>query len=148
MRFSKFLPKGKMKMRDSLFGYMMILTVVILTVIAFGMVMLGTFAKPSETFANAIDLQMEVFEKDITSYHEELAMRSADLSANVSMTLSYYLDSNGLDFEDLWDSPEHIANVQKLLIELLTDEILKTESSGIFIMLDATVNSNSDTGRR
>ena len=148
MRFSKFLPKGKMKMRDSLFGYMMILTVVILTVIAFGMVMLGTFAKPSETFANAIDLQMEVFEKDITSYHEELAMRSADLSANVSMTLSYYLDSNGLDFEDLGDSPEHIANVQKLLIELLTDEILKTESSGIFIMLDATVNSNSDKGGR
>ena len=63
MRFSRFLPKGKLKMRDSLFGYMMILTVVILVVIAFGMIMLGTFAKPSDTFANTLELQMEVLKR-------------------------------------------------------------------------------------
>ena len=67
MRFSRFLPKGKLKMRDSLFGYMMILTVVILVVIAFGMIILGTFAKPSDTISNTLQLQMEVFEKEITS---------------------------------------------------------------------------------
>ena len=31
-----------------------------------------------------------------------------------------------------------------MLLELLSDEILKSESSGIFIMLDTTVNSSSD----
>ena len=144
MRFSKFLPKGKLKMRDSLFGYMMILTVVILAVIAFGMIMLGTFAKPSDTISNTLELQMEVFEKEITSHHEELAMRGANLSSEASRILSHYLRTNGLDFEDLDDSPEHIAKIQRLLLELLKDEILKSESSGIFIMLDATVNSNSN----
>ncbi len=144
MRFSKFLPKGKLKMRDSLFGYMMILTVVILVVIAFGMIILGTFAKPSDTISNTLQLQMEVFEKEITSHHEELAMRSANLSSDTSRILSYYLRENGLDFEDLSDSPEHIAEIQSMLLELLTDEILKSESSGIFIMLDTTVNSSSN----
>ena len=138
MRFSRFLPKGKLKMRDSLFGYMMILTVVILVVIAFGMIMLGTFAKPSDTFANTLELQMEVFEKEITSHHEELAMRGANLSSEASSILSYYLRENGLDFEDLSDSPEYIADIQRLLLDLLKDEILKSESSGIFIMLDTT----------
>ena len=144
MRFSKFLPKGKLKMRDSLFGYMMILTVVILVVIAFGMIILGTFAKPSDTISNTLQLQMEIFEKEITSHHEELAMRSANLSSEASRILSYYLRENGLDFEDLSDSPEHIAEIQSMLLELLTDEILKSESSGIFIMLDTTVNSSSN----
>ena len=144
MRFSRFLPKGKLKMRDSLFGYMMILTVVILVVIAFGMIMLGTFAKPSDTISNTLELQMEVFEKEITSHHEELAMRGASLSSETSRILSYYLRKNGLDFEDLSDSPEHIAEIQSMLLELLTDEILKSESSGIFIMLDTTVNSSSN----
>ena len=88
-------------MRDSLFGYMMILTVVILVVIAFGMIMLGTFAKPSDTISNTLELQMEVFEKEITSHHEELAMRGANLSSEASRILSYYLRENGLDFEDL-----------------------------------------------
>lgn len=142
MRFSKFLPKGKLKMRDSLFGYMMILTVVILTVIAVGMITLGTFAKPSDTFTNTLEFQMKVFKKDITSHHEELAMRGANLSANTSRILSYYLKSGGLDFEDLTDSPEHISQIQGMLLELLSDEILKTECSGIFIMLDTTVNSD------
>ncbi|MBE6688874.1 MAG: helix-turn-helix transcriptional regulator [Ruminococcaceae bacterium] len=144
MRFSRFLSKGKLKMRDSLFVYMMILTVVILVVIAFGMIMLGTFAKPSDTFANTLKLQMEVFEKEITSHHEELAMRAANLSSEASRILSHYLRTNGLDFEDLDDSPEHIADIQRLLLDLLKDEILKSESSGIFIMLDTTVNSNSN----
>ena len=101
MRFSKFLPKGKLKMRDSLFGYMMILTVVILVVIALGMIMLGTFAKPSDTISNTLELQMGVFEKEITSHHEELAMRGASLSSETSRILSYYLRENGIDFEDL-----------------------------------------------
>ena len=144
MRFSRFLPKGKLKMRDSLFGYMMILTVVILVVIALGMIMLGTFAKPSDTISNTLELQMGVFEKEITSHHEELAMRGASLSSETSRILSYYLRENGLDFEDLSNSPEHIAGIQRMLLELLSDEILKSESSGIFIMLDTTVNSSSD----
>ena len=128
MRFSKFLPKGKLKMRDSLFGYMMILTIVILVVIAFGMIMLGTFAKPSDTISNTLELQMEVFEKEIASHHEELAMRSTSLSSETSRILSYYLRANGLVFEDLGDSPEHIAKIQKILLELLAEEILKTQS--------------------
>lgn len=143
MQLWKFLPKGKLKMRDSLFGYMMILTVVILIVIAFGMVILGNFAKPSETLTNSLELQLKVFEKDITLHHEELAMRGADLSADASKTLSHYLKTNGIDFEGLTDSPEHIASVQEVLLELLSEEIFKAECSGAFIVLDTTVNTDS-----
>ena len=144
MRFSKFLPKGKLKMRDSLFGYMMILTVVILIVISFGMVMLGTFTKPSDTFSSAIKLQMEVFEKDIKSHHDELAMRGANLSVNASKILSYHLETNNIEFDRLKNSPNHIADVQRKLLALLKNEIYRSECSGIFILLDTTINSNSD----
>ena len=144
MRFSKFLPKGKLKMRDSLFGYMMILTVVILIVISFGMVMLGTFTKPSDTFSSALKLQMEVFEKDIKSHHDELAMRGANLSINASKILSYHLETNNIEFDRLKNSPNHIADVQRKLLALLKNEIYKSECSGIFILLDTTINSNSD----
>ena len=128
MRFPIFLSKRKLKMRDSLFGYMMILTSVILIVIIFGMVVLGTFNKPSDDFSNTLELQMKVFERDILSHHEEMAVRSTSISKDASAIIKTYLDENNLSFGDIKNSDTHIANIQKELFELLCDEIFKTES--------------------
>ena len=146
MRFPMFLSKRKLKMRDSLFGYMMILTVVILVVIMFGMVILGTFTKPSDNFSNTLELQMEVFEKDILSHHEELTVRSVSISKDASAIVKAYLDKNGLSFGDIKNSGVHIAGIQKNLLSLLSDEIFKTGSSGVFVILDTTVNENTNDG--
>lgn len=136
MRFPNFKSNGKLNMRDSLFGYMMILTVVILIVIAFGLMVLGTFSEPSDVYTNMLELHMEVFEKDIVSHNEELSMRGANLSANASRIIAYYLRTNALDFSDLQNSPEHISALEKIFADMLDDEILKARSFGIFIMLD------------
>ena len=146
MRFPIFLSKRKLKMRDSLFGYMMILTSVILIVIIFGMVVLGTFNKPSDDFSNTLELQMKVFERDILSHHEEMAVRSTSISKDTSVVIRTYLEKNGLSFGDIKNSDTHIANIQKELFELLCDEIFKTESSGVFVLLDTTVNESSGGG--
>ena len=146
MRFPMFLSERKLKMRDSLFGYMMILTAVILIVIIFGMVVLGMFKKPSDEFSNTLELQMEVFERDILSHHEEVAIRSASISKDTSAIIQTFLKENKLSFADIRNSPEHIASIQTELLELLRVEIFKAGSSGVFVLLDTTVNENSNEG--
>ena len=146
MLFPMFLSKRKLKMRDSLFGYMLILTAVILIVIIFGMVILGTFKKPSEDFSNILELQMEVFEKDILFHHEEMAVRSVSISKDASAIIGKYLYENGLSFADIKNSDIHIAGIEKQLLELLRSEIFKTESSGVYVLLDTTVNEDSNDG--
>ena len=115
---------------------------VILVVIAFGMTMLGTFTKPADEFLDLIALQAEIFEREIVAHQEEMSARSKDLSSEASEVIDEYLFSKEIRFDDVENSPEHIENLQKSLLELLRYELYKSDLSGAFILLDTTVNSN------
>ncbi len=142
MYFTKFSSAKKLKMRDSLFGYMMILTIVILTVIAVGMAMLGTFTKTSKKIEESLLLQADLFEKDIENHHRELVLRSADVSSDISFVIENYLSQHGASFEDIENSPQHAHEIQHIAVEILADELHKADTSGIFMVLDSRNNEN------
>lgn len=56
--------------------------------------------------------------------------------------MSYTDCPNSISFKDLNDSPEHINGVQSAIFDTLLEELLKTDCSGAFIILNATVNSS------
>lgn len=144
MQFFFFKPSKSVKMKDSLFAYMLILTLLIIVVIGIGMLFLGTFTKPADMLSNTLNLQVEVFEKEIRVHQEELAMRGSKLSYVTSSVIDEYLKYNKLRFSDIENSPTHIKNLQNEIIGILKEEIEKAESSGIFVLLNTTVNSNAE----
>ena len=147
MRLPIFISPKKRKMRDSLFGYMMILTIVIVIVIGFGMLIMGTFTKSQDIIENTLGLQIEVFEKEISAQNEKLAIHSLSLSDGSAQIIDNYLKISGIDFEDINGSAQHISALQSALLSLAESELTKTENSGIFIVLDATVNKDVDNSQ-
>ena len=128
-------------LKRRLFGYMLLLASLLLLVVMTGLFLFGQFNSAEKNTFNALDMQMEVFEKDIETHFDSIAAAGIALSENMTDSLESYLNTMGLDFDDLNDNPESILQLQNILIDPLVQQLMREDCSGVFLMLDATVNT-------
>lgn len=136
------IKKKKTPMRRRLFLYMLALAVILLIFLAVGLFFLGHFSTTKATVSDDLSFQLDVYERQIDEQYEDLAMMGIALSRDTTEHIERYLSANNISFQDLNDSPEHINGVQSTIFDTLHEELLKTDCSGAFIILDATVNSS------
>lgn len=144
------LRNTKWTMRTKLLYYMLLLALILLFALFSGILMLGRFDSASKDMGETLDFQMSVFEKDMTNYFETLAASSIDLSHYVSGYIDNDKDIADVNFDNLTDNPEKIEEIQSSLIKNLSQKLETQNCSGIFVMLNATVNSqavNADLSR-
>jgi len=67
-------------LRRKLFSYMLILVALILLVLITGLFLFGQFESVEQSIYDALDVQMEVFEKDISHHYDHLAAACISLS--------------------------------------------------------------------
>jgi len=129
-------------MRRKLFGYMLLLAAILLAALMVGLSLFGRFSSAEKRSYEALDIQMEVFQKDISAHFDRLAAASLHLSEDMTVFLEDHLEKRGAAFSDLNDSGEEIARMQEAMIETLRQTLLRENCSGAFVMWDATVNQN------
>lgn len=134
--------KIKLTLKQKLFVYMLILVATLLFAMGLGLFLLGRFNIAQKDMSQTLSLQMEVFEKDISSYWEEVAARSIDLSEEMTDFLEHYLKNREISFSMLNDSEDALAEVQENILMPVCQKLLQSDCSGIFVLLDATVNSS------
>lgn len=128
-------------MRRKLFGYMFLLVLILLLALVCGFVLFGRFDSAGQNTYDSLDIQMENFEKDISTHFERLAAASIELSEDTTALIEERLTQKGLSFHDLNDSEGEITAIQEAMLEPLHQRLLRENCSGVFVMLDATVNS-------
>lgn len=133
---------NKQTLKRRLFFYMCILVLLLCALLIAGLFLIGSFTGTKQRIAKTLEFQTELFEKQIDSYYESLAVTSVQLSYNTIEILENYLDDNQLAFEDLNNSETHIENLQEQLIEPLQHKLWEADCTGAFLMLEAQVNSN------
>jgi len=140
---SKFsaLRYSEWSLKRKLFLYMLLLTVLLLAILTIGLVLFGRTSTTAETFRDSLDLQMEVFEKDISVHFDHLAASAVTLSEDMTAVLEKKLNEYHIDFSSLNDQSEIIYDMQANMIEPMRQKLLQTNCSGVFVMLNATVNS-------
>jgi len=144
------IPHPKRTLKRKLFGYMLLLTVLLLLTLFTGLFLFGRFHSIEQDTYDALDIQMDSFEKDVSTYFDHLAAAGVQLSEQMGLFLDSYLAEYQLQFSDLTDSADHLEAVQEILLEPLRQKMLREDCSGIFVLLDATVNSAlpyADTSR-
>lgn len=132
----------KQTLRRRLIGYMCILAVLLCGLLVAGMFLIGNFTGTRSRVANTLAFQAGLFEKQIDSYYDELAVMSVQLSRNATDILEDYLSENGLDFSELNGSQTHIEGLQEKLIDTVHHKLWEADCTGAFVMLDAQINSN------
>lgn len=132
-------PERPLKRR--LFGYMMLLVVILLLSLLVGLFLIGRFGSVRENTYQTLDIQMQVFAKEIASHYDNLSYRAIQLSEEMTFLLEDYFTGSGETLESLTDSSEGIAAVQDVIFDPLRQRLLQAECSGAFVLLDATINS-------
>lgn len=137
----KRLLNTKWTMQKKLIVYMIILALIIIFALFAGIMVIGRLDSAEKNIQNSLDFQMEAFEKDMSDYFNSLAASSIDLSSHISDFIESDSEISGANFKNLTDNPEKIEQVQSVLLGQLSQKLQYHNCSGIFVMLDATVNS-------
>ena len=133
--------QSRWTLRRRLFGLMLLLTGILMFALASGLFLCGRFSSTKKETAQALALQMEVFERDMSSYWEKTAVLGIHLSQETTGLLESYLAEQDIPFEQLTDSAVHIAGLQESVIGPLCQSLRQSDCSGAFVLFDATVNS-------
>lgn len=129
-------------LKSKLFVYMLLLTLLLLLILTVGLIVFGRTTTTEATYYEALDIQMEVFERDITVHFDHLAASAITLSEEMTAVLETYLQTNDVLFASLNDSITDTAALQEAMIEPLRNKLLQADCSGAFVMLNTTVNTS------
>lgn len=143
-------PPAGWSLKRKLFSYMLLLACLLLLVLFVGMFLLGQFNSTEKDTFRDLDMQMEVFEKDIVHHFDSLAAAGINLSGNMSAAIENYLQQDGIAFSSLTDNPAGISALETILFAPLMQQIHQEDCSGVFVLLDTTINSsleNADSSR-
>lgn len=134
----------KQSMKRKLFGYMFLLAVLLLVLLFAGLLLIGQFTGIKQRTYETLEFQADVFERQIDSHIDGLAVMGIQLSSNTTTAVENYLTDNHMTFSDLNNSEKNVAGVQEALFDILKHKLLETDCSGAFIVLDASVNTTAD----
>lgn len=127
-------------LKRKLFGYMLLLAALPLFVLIAGLSLFGRLGITEKSMYESLDIQMEILEKDVSSHFDYLAAAGIRLSEDMTGILEQYLKKQQMSFADLEDSDADLAALQELMIEPLKQKLLQEDCSGIYVMLNTTVN--------
>ena len=121
---------------------MVLLVVLLLSALLTGLFLLGRFNNTKNNTYKQLELQMDVFEKDISTYFDHLAASGIQLSEDISLLLDDYLTENSISFSDFEDYKDYIYDIQNAIYKPLSIKLLQENCSGAFVILNTTLNSS------
>jgi len=141
MRKFSALHYSEWSLKRKLFVHMLLLTALLLAILIIGLAAIGRTNSTADTVLESLELQMEVFEKDISAHFDHIAASAVSLSSDMIEIIEDRLTAQNISFPMLNDNMEMISDVQENMIEPTRQKLLQTNCSGAFVMLNATVNS-------
>lgn len=78
-----------------------------------GLFLFGRFDSAGKNIYEALDIQPEVFEKDVSTHFDKLAAAGIHLSESTTEFLEKYLAERELSFDQLNDAKAEIAGIQE-----------------------------------
>ncbi len=138
MKISASFLREKQTMRRKLFLYMFTLAAALLLTLVVFLFLFGRFESTDKKISDTLLLQQEVFEREMKSYYNEIAVFGERLSENATSVTEKYFREEGISFLSLKNNSDRIETLEGRYMELLRQELLKIDCSGAFIILDAS----------
>lgn len=130
----------KHTLRRKLFSYMFILAILLLGLFFAGVFLIMGFTCTRQKFYKTLDFQSQVFERQISSHFNNLAVMGIQLAEESDHIIASYLKENALDFEQLNGSEIRLSSLQEALFDTLEHKLLEADCTSAFILLNAQVN--------
>lgn len=133
--------RKKNSMYRKLFKYLIIFALMLLLYVFFAMALFGQYKDVKKNYVKNFDMQLSIMKKEIQGYFDKTAISAMDLSKISGSKLEDMLQKEKINFEDLKDRRELLAQLQDLIFEDLKNSMFNADASGAFIIWNSTVNS-------
>ena len=104
MRKLTALRYSEWSLKRKLFVYMLLLAALLLLILFIGLSTIGRMSSTADTVYDSLELQMEVFEKDILTHFDHLAASAVTLSTDIKSLIADSLHEGNISFSDLNDN--------------------------------------------
>lgn len=132
----------KTTLRQELMMYQLCLILAAIGILLLIFMALGGAMLAEQQVTQAMERQLENAAGNLAEELEVYEGYGLQLSRALGADIENYLDENGLTVGDLNDDPDALLDVQKLMYTELNTTIRMGRSSGIFAVVDATVNTS------
>ncbi len=136
------LARKRNSLRYKLFRYMFLLAALLIAAFFIGLSVIGTALRRQNSFRSALQMQMAVFSDGLSSEFDTLQAWGLQMSLSLTGQIQEYLDAGHLSFSEINDSETALGALQESVFGTLEEKLLQTDSSGVFLMFDATVNTS------
>ena len=130
-------------MRRKLFLYTFAMAILLLALLATLLSLLGRFRTPKDELFEKSDMQAQVFEKEILTHRNTLAMMGVHLSEDTSEIIEYYLSEHNMTFAELDGNSGALLELQKMIFDPLRQYLFQTDCSGAFVIFDVSTDSTA-----
>ena len=132
-------------MRRRLFFYIIITISVFLALILLLLNVFGIINPANTEIMRVLDSQLISCSDNIEHDYDEIATYAISFAEQLEDSIQDYLTENNLSFEQLENNAATITALQSKLYDTVYLNMQLAPSSGVFYILDTTVNSHSDT---
>lgn len=133
------LKQAQPSMRRRLFLYMGALAALLLAVLLVALLLLGQLKSPRAETEKALSFQMGAFRSDMASLWRNVSVMGIHLSEDMTAII----EEQTSDFSSLNGDVDAVGALQEAMLEPLCQYVRQTDCSGAFILLGASLSSDS-----
>lgn len=125
--------------------------VMLLTVCFFMLFLLsftGAFSHQERELKEYLEYQLSYMDSSLSHQIDDLTAQSLALSRQLSSVLTQQLEIRGKSVKDLNDQPDMLEQLQRAFYEKLSATLQIGECSGVYAVLDATVNTSLESAAK
>jgi len=129
-------------MRLRLFGFFLAFLMLIMAGVLAVLFASGIFKTGYKESSAFLESELSSIAANITRDYSTITVHAIDLACRLSTNIERQLIEHGVSASNLQNHPELLEEILQGQLGLLTTSLEKTRSSGVFLILDATVNPN------
>lgn len=134
--------KNSLSVRGRLRFYILTLSIVLLGCTFFLLASLSLLPSEKNDTAGQLSLMLDDYDRRIAIHFNKMAGHGVLLSQRLSAAFEKELDERKAKFDDLSDNPALIEALEERSYGILEQTLALASCSGVFVVLDATVNSS------
>ena len=125
-------------MKKRLAVYMIALGGILVAALIAGLFLLNQLKSPREELAKTLHFRMEAFTSDMDSLWRNVAVMGVHLSEDMSAIV----EAQTHDLSSLRGDTDAVERLEEAMLEPLCQYVRQTDSSGAFVLLDASLGSS------
>ncbi len=139
---SRFSPSQQYSLQGRLLLYFTLLILIVFICMMGVFLAFDVMNMKQRSISKALDDYLATYEKSVSQQFSNLAAYSLQMSTSISQTMESTFKEKGFTFNDLENNKEAVATVFESLNATLKSSLYISKASGVYVVLDTTVNAD------